>query len=234
MRLSASPPKEIGKVLEEIKNVGLVLEQGQAKEKSATTRVSKKCDDSIFRTKHALEMIESDCGGLSAAVKGLETQIASLKAVSAPLMEDVPPGTNSQTNPVVSSFLQLAAVPFLNELPSVDKTFNEEVSAGEKLLKAKEAEAGIVPVQTAKALKSEKADTVSDVQARLRTLQTALAEAVAKKEARELVRQHTFVRKTAGNDNREILERGKESCRQGLRSFQYQRNRTIACDRSSG
>ena len=191
MRLSASPPKEIGKVLEEIKNVGLVLEQGQAKEKSATTRVSKKCDDSIFRTKHALEMIESDCGGLSAAVKGLETQIASLKAVSAPLMEDVPPGTNSQTNPVVSSFLQLAAVPFLNELPSVDKTFNEEVSAGEKLLKAKEAEAGIVPVQTAKALKSEKADTVSDVQARLRTLQTALAEAVAKKEARELVRQHT-------------------------------------------
>ena len=83
VRSIAPPSKAIGKVLEEIKNVGLVLESGQAKESSATRRVSKKCEDSIFRTKHALEMIESDCGGLSATVQGLQNQIASLKAVSA-------------------------------------------------------------------------------------------------------------------------------------------------------
>ena len=79
-------PEVFTNVMSELKDVALTLKTGQEEDAAMTARVKNRCDNSVFRVKHALEMIEKDCGGLSSQQASVEKQIQSLSATRDPLV----------------------------------------------------------------------------------------------------------------------------------------------------
>ena len=175
---SAAPNKTIGRVMDELKQVAVKLEQSQAMDSHVMAGVRRKCDASVARTKNALAIVDKDCQGLKTTIKGLKGQMASLRKSSKPLMTE-------------TSFLEAqGVVPTMADLPAVDTSLQQDVVAGEKLIKSLGTEDRTHPPSD-NALKIAAKYAAKDVRSQLQTLQEKIADAMDKQAFRERSRELT-------------------------------------------
>ena len=175
---SAAPNKTIGRVMDELKQVAVKLEQSQAMDSHVMAGVRRKCDASMARTKNALAIVDKDCQGLKTTIKGLKGQMASLRKSSKPLMTE-------------TSFLEAqGVVPTMADLPAVDTSLQQDVVAGEKLIKSLGTEDRTHPPSD-NALKIAAKYAAKDVRSQLQTLQEKIADAMDKQAFRERSRELT-------------------------------------------
>jgi hypothetical protein len=213
-------PEVFTNVMSELKDVALTLKTGQEEDAAMTARVKDKCDNSVFRVKHALEMIEKDCGGLSSQEASVEKQIQSLSATRDPLVSS-PTMTKSigaSSKQVINSLLleTKRGVPVLNDLPKPEgESFNDEMQEGERLLNKVQG----VSTTSTNSIVKEQADAVKDLDTQLARLRGDLKEIKSKRESREKARVRTVNSLKAIMKTCKVYHKSHET-RSKLRSFQ--------------